>query len=293
MKKTLTLALCVAAAMSPLGAQNYFAKTEDTYVLETDVPYVGEDGGSQGLPASQLTDEQAAYRKERCKLDIYHPTQGKGFKTIVWFHGGGLKSGEKELPEAFKEQGIAVVSPNYRLYPRCKNPDYTMDAAAALAWTLRHISEYGGDPSQVYVSGHSAGGWLTLILAMDKSYLAAEGVDADSIRAWYPVSGQTVTHFTIREERGLPDGIPIIDKYAPINNARVMDSELVLITGDRKLEMSARWEENVYLQTVLRDLGDKDVELYELGGFNHVTVLKPATELIIWLMMDKSALFRL
>ena len=112
-------------------------------------------------------DDTSAYRRERCKLDIYLPTQKKGFKTIVWFHGGGLEGGNKEFRPELMNSGFAQVAPNYRLFPRCQCPDYTRDAAAAVAWTLKHIAEYGGDPSQVYVGGHSAGGYLTLMLALD------------------------------------------------------------------------------------------------------------------------------
>lgn len=63
--------------------------------------------------------------------------------------------------------------------------------------------------------------------------MAAYGADADSVAAYLPVSGQTVTHFTIRKERGLPDGIPIIDEYAPVNKARKNTAPIVLITGDK------------------------------------------------------------
>lgn len=61
--------------------------------------------------------------------------------------------------------------------------------------------------------------------------MAAYGADADSVAAYLPVSGQTVTHFTIRKERGLPDGIPVVDEYAPVNKARKETAPLVLITG--------------------------------------------------------------
>lgn len=63
--------------------------------------------------------------------------------------------------------------------------------------------------------------------------MAAYGADADSVAAYLPVSGQTVTHFTIRKERGLPNGIPIIDEFAPVNKARKDTAPVVLITGIR------------------------------------------------------------
>ncbi len=225
--------------------------------------------------------EADAYQKERCKLDVYYPTDKKDFPTIVWFHGGGLEGGNKYIPQELMNRGFAVVSVNYRLSPRVKNPAYIEDAAAAVAWTFNHIEEYGGSKDKIFVSGHSAGGYLTLILAMDKKYMAAYGADADKVAAYLPISGQTVTHFTIRKERGLTNGIPIIDEYAPVNRVRQHTAPVVLITGDRNLEMADRWEENALLASVSKNIGNKQVTLYELQGFNHNTVVEPACFLII------------
>lgn len=243
------------------------AMAQEVYKTEKYIPYIS-------------SSDTSSYRRERCKLDVYHPTNVKGFKTIVWFHGGGLEGGGKEFRPELKNSGFAIVAPNYRLFPRCKCPDYTRDAAAAVAWTIKHIAEYGGDPSQVYVGGHSAGGYLTLMLALDKSYLAEYGVDADSIKGYYPVSGQTATHYTIRKERGISFTLPIVDKFAPLNNARKLGTRLVLITGDRRLEQMSRYEENLYLKSVLEGVGNKEIPIYELNAFDHGTVLAPAGMLI-------------
>lgn len=225
--------------------------------------------------------ETDAYRKERCKLDVYYPTDKKDFPTIVWFHGGGLEGGSKHIPQELMDKGFAVVAVNYRLSPRAKNPAYTEDAAAAVAWAFNNIAKYGGSKERIFVSGHSAGGYLSLILAMDKKYLAASGVDADQVAAYLPISGQTVTHFTIRKERGLPDGIPVVDEYAPVNKVRKDTAPIVLITGDRNLEMADRWEENALLASVLKNIGNKRVSLYELQGFDHGQVLGPGCYLIV------------
>ena len=202
------------------------------------------------------------------------------FPTIVWFHGGGLEGGGKHVPEMFMNQGFAVVAVNYRLSPKAQNPAYTEDAAAAVAWAYKHIEEYGGSPRRVFVTGHSAGGYLTLMVGLDKSYLQEYGVDADSIAAYLPISGQTVTHFTIRKERSLPEGIPVIDQYAPCNKARKDTPPFVLITGDRNLEMADRYEENALLASVLKNIGNKKVSLYELQGFDHGQVYVPGCCLV-------------
>ena len=140
------------------------------YRTVKDVPYIS--------PA-----ETDAYRLERCKLDICYPTGVKEFKTVVWYHGGGLTGGNKRFREELMNQGFAVVAVNYRLYGKgAKNPDYTVDAAESLAWVFRHIADYGGDPGKIYVAGHSAGAYLALMLALDKSWLGAFGIDADAVR---------------------------------------------------------------------------------------------------------------
>ena len=242
-------------------------QAQETYKTVKDISYI---------PAGE-TD---GYRKERCKLDVYYPVGKKGFPTIVWFHGGGLEGGGKHVPEMFMNQGFAVVAVNYRLSPKAQNPAYTEDSAAAVAWAYKHIEEYGGSPRRVFVTGHSAGGYLTLMVGLDKSYLQEYGVDADSIAAYLPISGQTVTHFTIRKERSLPEGIPVIDQYAPCNKARKDTPPFVLITGDRNLEMADRYEENALLASVLKNIGNKKVSLYELQGFDHGQVYVPGCCLV-------------
>ena len=113
--------------------------------------------------------EKDSYKLERCKLDLHYPTDKKGFATLIWFHGGGLEAGEKHFPKEFLEQGYAVIAVNYRLSPRAQNPAYTEDAAEAVAWTFENIEEFGGDKDKIYIAGHSAGGYLCLMLNLDKS----------------------------------------------------------------------------------------------------------------------------
>lgn len=248
-----------------ISAQN---PVKDTYKLEKDIAYVG-------------SQEKDAYRKDRCKLDIYYPTDKKDFPVIVWFHGGGLEGGEKGIPDELKERGVAVVAVNYRLSPKATNPAYIEDVAESIAWTFDNIAKYGGSIKDIYISGHSAGGYLTLMVGLDKSYLRKFGVDANDIKGLIPISGQTNTHYTIRKERGLPLNIPIVDEYSPLNKARADLPPTLLITGDRKLEMTARYEENAHLESILKSLGNKNIELDELQGFDHGAVCAPGCYLVL------------
>lgn len=229
------------------------------------------------------------YMQARCRLDCYHPTGTTGFATVVWFHGGGLTGGNRCIPDALKGKGIAVVAANYRLSPRAKAPAYIEDAAAAVAWTFHHIADFGGATNRIFVSGHSAGGYLTLMLGLDKRWLAAEGVDADRLAGLIPFSGQCITHFTVRAEHGIKDTQPVVDDLAPLNHVRNDAAPLLLITGDRNVEMLGRYEENAYLWRMMKLVGRADTELYELQGFNHGQMPEPAYPLLLRFVREHSA----
>jgi acetyl esterase/lipase len=260
-KKFLTLLLLLTTLF--IFAQ----KTE--YTVVTNVPYYSE--------ATSKTDP---YIKERCVLDIYYPKNVKNFATVVWFHGGGLTGGNKELPEGLKDKGFCVVSVNYRLSPKVKAQKCIEDAAEAVVWTFKNIAMYGGDNSLVFVSGHSAGAYLSLMVGLDKKWLKADGIDANSIAGLIPLSSQTITHFEIRKERGIPETQPIVDEFAPLFHVRADAPPLLLITGDRELEMLGRYEENDYMMRMMKIVGHKETTLYELQGFGHGMV-EPALPLVV------------
>jgi acetyl esterase/lipase len=163
---------------APCGQPELLAVTEH-YALAGDIPY------RQG-------DDLSEYMRERCRLDVYHPTSSAGFSTVVWFHGGGLKAGSKTVPKGLREAGVAVVAVNYRLSPRVQSPACIEDAAAAVAWTFRNIEDFGGSRERIFVSGHSVGGYLTSMVGLDKRWLQEHGIDADEIAGLIPCSGHTM-----------------------------------------------------------------------------------------------------
>lgn len=238
------------------------------YALKSDISY---------RSGPELTD----YMRERCRLDLYYPQNEPGFATVVWFHGGGLSAGEREVPAELKQQGIAVVAVNYRLHPKVTAPAYIEDAAAAVAWTFAHIGEFGGDPSRIFVSGHSAGGYLTSMVGLDQRWLAAHDIDANRIAGLIPYSGHAITHFTVRAERGIPGTRPIVDDLAPLYHVRADAPPILLITGDRNRELLGRYEENAYFWRMLREAGHRDCELCELQGFDHGGMARPAHALLL------------
>lgn len=209
------------------------------------------------------------YEREMCRLDVYYPENRPGFATLVWIHGGGLYGGSREIYAELKNHGIAVVSLGYRLHPKVTCPAYIQDVAAGVAWTFRNIRQYGGDPDKVFVAGGSAGAYLTSMIGLDKRWLAEHGIDANRIAGLAALSGHAITHMTVRKERGIADTQPVIDQYAPLSHLRADAAPILLVTGDRELEMLGRYEENAYLMRMLKLVGHKNVTLYELQGYDH------------------------
>jgi len=160
-------------------------------------------------------------------------------------------------------------------------PVYIEDAAASIAWVYKHIEEYGGNKEKIFVTGHSAGGYLTSMVALDTSYLAPYGIHPNQLAGYIPLSGHTLTHFTVRAEQGIKGENPTIDKYAPIAHMRKNTPPILFITGDREKELLGRYEENAYMWRMMKIIGNEKVFLRELDGFNHGNMYLPAVYLLL------------
>ena len=243
-----------------------------------------------GAALPHQTEENIPYRDpsqadantvERCALDIHYPQGGKNLPVIVWFHGGGLTEGKRFIPEELKNEGLIIVAPGYRLSPGVKSPAYVEDAAAAVAWVYKNILRYGGNPAKIFLSGASAGGYLASMVALDKKYLQAHGLDANRLMGLVPITGQMVTHFTIRKERGGSNLQPVIDEMAPLYHIRKDAPPMLVITGDRELELWGRYEENAYFVRMMKVVGHTDIQLLELQGHDHGETTPPANRLLV------------
>ena len=226
------------------------------------------------------TESADPYARERCKLDVYYPADAKDAPVVVWFHGGGIESGSKHIDRELRNSGLVVVAPNYRLLPKAGIDDVLDDAAAAVAWTYRNIGQYGGSKRKIFVAGHSAGGYLLDLIGLDKSWLAKYGVDADSLAALVPFSGQCVTHYNLRKQQGIGPLQPTVDRYAPLSHVRPDAPPVIIISGDRELELYGRYEEQAYFWRMLKLSGHRDVSLYEMQGYDHGAMPHPAYKIL-------------
>lgn len=237
----------------------------------------GEWKTEKDIPYTAKAD---SYSRDRLKLDVNYQDDASGRPVIIWFHGGGLTGGEKDIPGELRNQGFVVIAPNYRLIPNVSVKECIDDAAEAVAWAFRHAAEYGGDPRKLFVSGHSAGGFLTSMVGLDKSRLEPYGIDADSISGLIPFSGQVITHFSDRKSKGIGELTPFIDSNAPLFHVRKDAPPYIIITGDAEEELYGRYEENLYMWRMMKLSGHPDVKIFKLDGYDHGGMAAPAHHIL-------------
>ena len=250
--KRFLLLVVVAVSYSMTFAQ--FNQRRYDYATEKDIVYRAEDD----------------YAEKMCRMDVAYP-QGveEGRPVIVWFHGGGLTGGWRHIPHELLREGAVVVGVGYRFSPQVSVTQIVDDAACAIAWVMDNAAKYGGDPKKIFISGHSAGGYLVTMVGLDRSRLAKYDKSADDLAGIIPFSGQAITHFEERRSRGINPVQPIVDSLAPLYYVRGDAAPILILSGDRELEMLGRYEENAYFWRMLRLAGDQDATIYELDGYGH------------------------
>lgn len=108
-------------------------------------------------------------------LDVYRPAGRSGLPVVLFVHGGAFVRGEKDsTPEIyanvchyFARHGHVALNVEYRLAADAPYPGGAQDVAASVAWARAHAREHGGDPTRLFLVGHSAGGTHVASYAFD------------------------------------------------------------------------------------------------------------------------------
>ena len=215
-----------------------------------------------------------------CRVDIATPEGAKDAPVIVWFHGGGLTGGSKDIPQAIMRDGCVVVGVGYRFSPNVKVTQIVDDAACAVAWVFNNIEKWGGSNKSIYIAGHSAGGYLGTMVGLDKSRLERYGIDANTLKGIIPFSGQAITHFEERRSRGIANTQPVVDELSPMFHVRGDAAPILILSGDREMEMLGRYEENALMWRIFQLVKHPAATLYELDGYGH-NMCEPAYPLLM------------
>ena len=152
-------------------------------------------------------------------LDVYLPDTDPD-AVFLYIHGGGLVAEDKDnagalLGEYLAAHNIAFVTINYSMYPNAQYPDYINDSARAVAWAHSHMQDLF-HCDKLYVGGSSAGGYVSMMLCFDSSFLAGVGLDNSAITGYFHDAGQPTAHFNVLKYRGIDPKRVIVDETAPL-----------------------------------------------------------------------------
>jgi len=221
--------------------------------------------------------ESAIYADDKDKLDIFMPEGQKDIPVILFFHGGALKAGTKLDGEALaarmKGFGIGVVSANYRLTPTVQHPGHVNDAAAAFAWAKENIHHYGGDPSRIYLSGHSSGAYLAVLLAMDPAHLQKQGLKIEAIKGVLPISPFLYVEETAKDRPKDVWGEDPNDWYKASVSLHIKSGKppMLMIYADGDEDW--RREQNERFVTEMKSVGNESIDSLEVTNRDHFTII--------------------
>ena len=189
---TITTTFLTAAAATILASglfcQSACAMSQDTANAEAQIRALGHRWDGEVLQKTEpvfvpllkkvsradiaATKDLAYGADAKQKLDIYAPAKAvHGRPVVVYIHGGGLVRSDKDeantegvvnsnVPVYFAHHGMIGVNLNYRLVPGIHYPAGGEDVASAIKFLRAHVAQYGGNPNEIFVIGHSAGGYL-------------------------------------------------------------------------------------------------------------------------------------
>jgi len=196
---------------------------------------------------------------------------GQGLPVMVFIHGGSWARGKPEsyafAGRTFAEHGFLAVVAGYRLYPDARYPAMLEDAAMAVAWARRNARRLGGDPDQIWLSGHSAGAYNAISIALDPRWLAAEGVPERAIAGAIGLSGPYDFYpFDTESTRNSFGAYADPEATQPVNHVRSDAPPLLLLTGDSDTTVKPR--NTAALAQAMRAIGGT-VESEVYPGMDH------------------------
>ncbi|MEO1922229.1 MAG: alpha/beta hydrolase [Sphingomonadaceae bacterium] len=208
---------------------------------------------------------------------VYAQPLGKGDAprpVIVFTHGGGWNWGDPDdygfIARSLASEGYVVVLTGYRLFPQVRFPAMLEDLATAVAWTDANIARFGGDPGRIVLMGHSAGAYNSLMLGLDRQWLADEGLDADRFAGVVSLAGPA-DFYPFDKESSINSFGQAPDPQAtqPVNFARADAPPLLLVHGGADTVVRIRNSEA--LARAVAGLGGRvDTAFYPEMGHNDV-----------------------
>jgi acetyl esterase/lipase len=213
------------------------------------------------------------------KLDVYRPEHlpaGRKLPVVVYFHGGGWRSGGKKggapYLEALAYRGFIGISADYRLSGQASFPAQLDDARAALAWAAQHAGDYGGDGTRIGVCGTSAGAHLAALLGTAGT---GDDVRVRAVADWYGPADLRDASLWPKPSRGMIEellhGTPaqhqdLAAEASPAAFASAGDPPFLIIHGDK--DGTVPVGQSLELRSALETAGVA-VQYVEVAGGGH------------------------
>jgi acetyl esterase/lipase len=206
----------------------------------------------------------------RRTLDIYVPRGARAAPVVVFWYGGSFEYGRREnyrfVGAALAQRGLVAVLPDYRVYPPALFPEFVDDAAQAVKWVHDHAAAYGGDPARLFLMGHSAGGYLASMVALDRRYLSKAGAGDVRVRGLIALSAPHVLVPNTRVLKVIFGPPWTTADWQPLNFSSSSAPPALLIHGQQDQTVDPRNSET--LAATLRARG-VDVTLRIIPRLNH------------------------
>lgn len=201
--------------------------------------------------------DDIVYNANGMQLDLLMP-DGESKATFIYFHGGGIVEGNRKdignFSEYLTQNGIAVASVEYRMYPVAQYPDFIEDCADSVLWIKNNAANYGLS-DKIFVGGSSAGGYLSMMLCFCNKFFEKRGLSQSDIAGYIHDAGQPTAHFNVLKYSGVDSRRIIVDETAPLYYIGVAKEypPMTFIVSDN--DMQNRLEQTMLVLSTLKHFG--------------------------------------
>ncbi len=211
---------------------------------------------------------------ERNLLDVYAPASAQGAPTVLFVHGGSWQGGDKAIyrfvGESLARAGYVTGVMNYRLAPQNRYPTYVQDTAAALRWLRDHAGDFGGNPNNLFVVGHSAGAFNAVEAVDNARWLREAGVPVGAVRGVIGIAGPYAYDFRQDSSRvAFPEGSTPDEVMPDRHVRRDAPPHLLLVAAN---DTTVGPQNALKLEAALKAAG-VPVTRTVLPRVNHVTIV--------------------
>jgi arylformamidase len=223
----------------------------------------------------------------RTSLDLYLPPPSTVKPPLfIFVHGGFWLLSDDEyqigpsIAANLSRDGVAVALVRYRLAPTYRHPAQAEDVAAAVGYLIKHASQYGFDPKRVYLAGHSAGGHLASLVALDRGYLNRQGLSPKALAGVISISGlyDLAPSWNVSDnqrqatEKNFGSDPKILRQASPVHYVRADAPPFLIINAFQ--DFTGFPLDAHRFADALRSAGNKAVQQLMIKGTDHFTLVK-------------------